>query len=93
MNANEPMQEKDFNRLIEGFTRFNETQAKMICEIELIIDRMKPDTKKKDISPDEPKKPMMQMDGIIYILNNRVAEIDNANERLSCIIRRLNELF
>jgi predicted RND superfamily exporter protein len=92
MNENQSSQEKEFSRLMDNFSRFAETRDKLITEIENIIDRVKSagmDTLKKACDSPEAKTPQ----GIIYDLHKKVAEIDLSNERLSFIVRRLNELF
>lgn len=90
MNAEQVNQEKDFRSLISQLTNLSETRDKMISEIDEIIDRIK-----QNRQPAAPAKEMASAKDPVDVVSqfrNVIRGMDLANERISMIIRRLNEL-
>lgn len=92
MNELQGSQEKDFRNILSQLHEYGESRDKLICEIDNIIDRIsqnrKPQVEDNVEVTGELKSPQV----VIPTLQQRIREMDLANEKLKAISNRLNEL-
>jgi len=92
MHEDETNQEKEFKSILNRLLQFKEERDKLICEIDDIIDRISENRKPQVENKAELTSIKEEPPVVIPILQQRVREIDLANERLRAISNRLNEL-
>lgn len=93
MDEETPSQEKDFRSILKSFQQFGESQDKLINEIDDIIDRIAQNRAPTCEPSNRENSPLTGTNPVVIpTLQQRLREMDLANEKLKAISDRLNKL-